>query len=124
MRNALNHPVTMARRHILGDIAHRCEPLHNVPVYLNDTGGDSLGFADESHGNYADAITFHLDDGFCKKLVTGHFTYSFEFDYAEDADAESTSSKRRIKLSSIQLVERKGYAKPIPKHKAESAAKA
>lgn len=114
----------MARRHILGDIAHRCDPLHNVPVYLNDTHGDSLGYADESQGKFADAITFYLDDGFCKKLVTGHFTYSFEFDYAENDEADTSGGKRRIKLNSIQLIERKGYAKPIPKHKAGAVAKA
>lgn len=107
-----NNPVTMARRHVLGELNYRCEPVHNVPVYLDDTAGEVLGFVDESSGKYADAITFHLADDVCKKLATGQFTYSFEYDYADRSDTAS-SSKRRIKLSSITLVSRKGYEKPI-----------
>ncbi len=120
-----NNPVTMARRHVLGELNYRCEPVENVPVYLDDTDGEALGFVDESLGKYADAITFHMADDVCKKLATGQFTYSFEYDYADGGDEPSAASKRRIKLSSITLVSRKGYVMPVPRgslaSKAESA---
>jgi hypothetical protein len=108
-----HNPVTMARRHVLGDLNHRCEPIQSVPVYLNDTTGEMLGYVDESLGKYADAITFHLADDVCKKLATGQFTYSFEYDYADGSDTASAPSKRRIRLGSITLVARKGYDKPV-----------
>lgn len=108
-----NNPVTMARRHILGDMSYRCDPVENVPVYLDDTAGEMLGFVDESLGKYADAITFHLAEDVCKKLATGQFTYSFEYDYADGNDAASAVAKRRVKLISITLVSRKGYTKPV-----------
>ncbi len=117
-----NSPVTMARRHVLGDLNYRCEPVQNVPVYLDDTTGDALGFVDENSGQYADAMTFHLADDVCKKLATGHFTYSFEYDFADGSDAAASASKRRVILKSITLISRKGYEKPIPRRVAEAAA--
>jgi len=107
-----HNPVTMARRHVLGDLNYRFEPVHDVPVYLDDKTGPVLGLVDESLGKYADAITFHLAEDVCKKLAMGHFTYSFEYDYADRTDA-SPGGKRRLKLSSITLVSRKGYEKPV-----------
>ena len=104
----------MARRHVLGDLYSRCEPASNVPVYLNDSAGEMLGFVDESHGKYADAFTFHIADDMCKKLATGHFTYSFDYEFADD-DAAASPGRRRIRLNSILLIMRKGYDKPIPK---------
>jgi hypothetical protein len=91
---------------------------------LDDAAGEMLGFVDESLGKYADAITFHLADDFCKKLATGHFTYSFEYDYADGNDTATAPSRRRIKLSSITLVSRKGYEKPLPRRVSEAAAEA
>lgn len=110
--------ISMARSHILGEISGRCEPVQSVPVYLNDKYGEILGYADESLGKYADAITFHLDEGFGKKLTMGHFTYSFDFDYINADPAQVSPQKRRIRLNSILLVERKGYARPESKRKA------
>jgi PAS domain-containing protein len=103
-----NQPLAMARRHVLGELYSQCDPVQDVPVFLNDTAGELLGYVDEGLGKYADAFTFHLDDQTCKKLATGHFTYSFEYDFVDAA-------RRRIKLSSISLVMRKGYTKPVPR---------
>ncbi|MGD9563277.1 MAG: hypothetical protein AB7F88_13825 [Pyrinomonadaceae bacterium] len=110
-----NNPVTMARRHVLGELNQRCDPVENVPVYLDDTAGEQLGFVDETSGKYADAITFHLADDVCKKLAAGQFSYAFEYNYADGDDKAAASSKRRVKLSSITLVSRKGYTKPAPR---------
>lgn len=112
----------MARRHVLGELNFRCEPVENVPVFLDDTDGEALGFVDESLGKYADALTFHLADDVCKKLATGQFTYSLEYDYAEGNHEAPVASKRRIRLSSITLVSRKGYVKPAPRGASASKA--
>ena len=106
-------PLTMARRHVLGDLYSRCEPIQDVPVYLNDSTGQLLGHVDESHGKYADAYTFHIADDICKKLAAGHFTYSFEYEFLNETDLAAPSSKRRIQLTSILLIMRKGYEKPV-----------
>lgn len=108
-----HQPLTMARRHILGDLYSRCEPASGVPVYLNDQGGEMLGYVDESFGKYADAFTFHIADDICKKLAAGHFTYSFDYDYADGSDTTTAPAKRRIRLNSIMLIMRKGYDKPV-----------
>jgi hypothetical protein len=115
----------MARRHVLGELYSRCEPVVDVPVYLNDTAGELLGYADESHGKYADAFTFHIADDICKKLAAGHFTYSFEYEFADQAESGVPAARRRIQLSSILLIMRKGYEKPVSRSvqaaKAEAA---
>ncbi|HTH37228.1 MAG TPA: hypothetical protein VL572_04640 [Pyrinomonadaceae bacterium] len=111
-----NPPLTMSRRHILGDLNGRCEPALDVPVYLDNSEGELIGHVDESHGRYADALTFHLEDGVCKKLAAGQFVYSLEYEFADASDASLPSGKRRIKLGSIVLKLRKGYEKPIPKN--------
>lgn len=120
-------PLTMSRRHVLGDLYGRCDRSASVPVYLNDAEGEMLGYADESLGTYADAFTFHIADDLCKKLAAGHFTYSFDFDFAGSKDAATAPSRRRIILKSIFLVMRKGYEKPVSKsvlHANNEAAKA
>jgi hypothetical protein len=80
-----------------------------------------IGYADEGLGVYADAFTFHLSEELCKKLLSGHFTYSFDYDFA-DKDDKAVRGKRRIKLNSIMLNSRKGYARPEPKNKSKSRA--
>jgi|SRR5690242_3724355 len=108
-------PVTLSRRHVLGDLYARCERLVRIPVYLNDENGERLGFVDESHGIYADAFTFHINEEYCKKLAEGQLLYSFKYDLAGKARANGGSDRRPIKLSSIILTMRKGYTKPVPK---------
>ena len=112
-------PISLSRRHVLGDLYARCEAIESVPVYMGGDDGEMLGFVDESLGHYADAFCFHLSEEVCKKLSAGHFTYSFEYDLAEDTEA----SKRRVKLNRIILNARKGYAKPVPKTRSASSAK-
>jgi hypothetical protein len=81
-----DNPVTMARRHILGDLNYRCERVQNVPVYLENTAGEVLGFVIESSNQFADALTFHLADDVCKKVATGHFGYSCDYYYTDGND--------------------------------------
>ena len=113
----ITSPVTLSRRHVLGEFHSRCLPIVNVPVYLDSLEGEMIGYADEGLGIYADAYRFHLSEELCKKLSSGHFTYSFDYDYV-DKDDKTLQGKRRIKLNSILLNSRKGYARPVPKNKA------
>ena len=108
-------PLTLSRRHVLGDLHNRCEHVGEVPVYLNDELGDKLGFVDESLGKYADAFTFHISEENCKKLAGGQFLCSFKYEFADKA-AGMSKERRRIKLTSIILTMRKGYEKPKPKN--------
>jgi hypothetical protein len=105
--------ISLARRHVLGDLYDRCDELRGaIPVYLAGDEEEVLGYADESLGHYADALSFHLADDNCKKLSAGHFLYSLNYDYSGAAVA---GTRRRIKLISITLTGRKSYEKP---HKA------
>lgn len=105
-------PISISRRHVLGDFYSRCDAIENVPVYLNNTEGEVLGYADQSLGHYADAFSFHLSPEICKRLSTGYFSYAFDFGYAE-AEA-APGRRRRVKLNSISLVERQSYEKRVP----------
>lgn len=108
-------PLTLSRRHVLGDLYSRCERLTKVPVFLNDDQGEELGFVEENLGHYADAFTFHISEENCKKLAGGQFLYSFNYEFVSRSDASLAKSKRRIRLTSILLTMRKGYEKPQPK---------
>jgi hypothetical protein len=104
---------------VLGDLYGRCDPIaESVPVYLEGTTPELLGQADECLGHYADAISFHLPDDFCKKLSAGHFTYSFNYEHAEPGE---TVGRKRIKINSITLIARKAYQKPVPKNASKAA---
>src|SRR5687768_9362512 len=114
-------PISMSRRHVLGDYYSRCEAIVSVPVYLDSSKGEMLGYVDQGLGHYADAFSFHVPDDICKKLSAGHFTYAFEFDYSE---RKATPGRhRRVKLSSISLVPRKNYEKPLPRRGAHPEGK-
>jgi hypothetical protein len=106
-------PLSVSRRHVLGDLYGRCDSLlEQVPVYLAGTEPELLGHADESLGHFADAFTFHLADDLCKKLSAGQYTYSFDYRFS---DPKQKGSRGRIVLTSITLTGRKGYAKPLPR---------
>ncbi len=55
-------PLAIKRRNVLGDIYNYCEPVENLPVYLENNLEETIGFADESLGHYADAFLFHLPE--------------------------------------------------------------
>jgi hypothetical protein len=106
-------PLSLSRRHVLGDLYPRCEAINeSVPVYLAGEERELLGHVDQALGHYADAFSFHLADDVCKKLSAGQFTYSFDYDYADPA---SKGSRGRIKLMAITLNARKTYQKPVSK---------
>ena len=77
-----------------------------------------IGHMDQSLGLYADAFTFHVPDDVCKLLSGGHFSYSFEYEFA---DPKARTSRGRIRLSSVSLVARQNYAKPAPRGRLASA---
>jgi hypothetical protein len=101
--------LSMSRRHVLGGFYSRCEAIVSVPVYLEDTEGEMLGYADQGLGHYADAFSFHLPDDVCKKLSSGYFTFGFDFSYT---DAAASAGSRKVKLNAISLIARQNYEKP------------
>jgi hypothetical protein len=114
-------PLSFSRRHVLGDLYSRCEPLINVPVYLKDAEEkEEIGFADESLGQYADALSFHLAEDVCKKLSSGNFAFSFEYDLVDPSGRPAKPN--RIKIISITLNPRQAYKKPPPKESSSKSA--
>lgn len=98
-------PLAIKRRHVLGDIYTQCDAVETIPVYLDTKSDEPLGFVDESMGIYADTFLFHLPEDICKKLSSGHYIYSFDYDVSELKDAQT--KKRRFKLNYILLTGRK-----------------
>jgi hypothetical protein len=111
----------MSRRHVLGEYYSRCDAIVSVPVYLESSKGEMLGYADQGLGHYADAFSFHVPDDVCKKLSAGYFTYSFEFNYVERKAIPGR--QRRVKISSISLIPRQNYEKPLPRRGAHPEGK-
>ncbi len=94
---------------------------------MDSVDGEEIGYVDEGLGHYADAFQFHIPEDICKKLASGHFTYSFECDYPEtdEDDDEEVPQPKMLQLKSVVLTARKGYAKPVPRRSSgESKAKA
>ena len=112
-------PVSISRRHVLGDYYSRCDAIVSVPVYLDDSKGEMLGYVDQGLGHYADAFSFHLPDDVCKKLSSGHYSYAFECSYSERKAAPGRH--RRVKIDSFSLIPRKNYEKPLPRRGAHIA---
>ncbi len=108
-------PVSLSRRHVLGDLYSRCEALEGcVPVYLAGDEQELLGHADETLGRFADAISFHLSDEMCRKLSSGHFTLTFDYSLSKPKEL---AAARGVVLRSITLVGRKGYDKPLARRR-------
>lgn len=111
--------LSMARRHVLGNYYSRCEDLaEQIPVFVEPSEGTEektaslVGHVDQGLGHYADAYTFHLSPELCKQLSSGYFSYRIEFEFADPA---AKNSRGRIRLSSISLIARQSYSKPIPR---------
>jgi len=102
-------PLSIKRRHILGNLYSRCENIESLPVYLEDASGELLGYVDESLGHYADAFSFHLAEDVCKKLSASGYTFAYDYDFV-DKPATATS-KSRIRLNHILLITRKAIGK-------------
>ena len=107
-------PLSLSRRHVLGDLYSRCDALlESVPVYLAGVAEpELLGHADEGLGHFADAFTFHIADDLCKKLSAGQYTYSFDYRFSNPSEK---GARDRVVLTSITLTGRKGYVKPLPR---------
>src|SRR5512140_2878277 len=106
-------PLSISRRQVLGDLYSRCEPLEgDIPVYLDGPEPELLGHVDEGLGRFADAFSFHIADDICKKLSSGQYIFSFDYNYV---DPEKTGSRMRVRITSITLTGRKGYEKPLPR---------
>ena len=103
-------PLSISRRHVLGDLYARCEHIESIPVFLGDERTEPIGHVDESLGIYADAFCFHLTDDDCKKLSTGNFTFSFDYERVEPPGNEARNFK--VRLNFVVLHPRKAYEKP------------
>jgi len=97
-------PLAIKRRQVLGPLYPICDNLETVPVRLENADGEELGYADESLGLYADAYLFHLPEDVCKKLSTGHYIYSFDYEVLCD---EGDESHKHICIHCIYLTGRK-----------------
>ena len=107
-------PVSIARRHVLGSLYGRCNPIESIPVYLIDENGEKLGHVDQGLGHYADAFSFHLAEDICKRLSSGQFAFSFSYEHADDS--KPGDNARRITLTSICLTPLTPPVKPgVPK---------
>jgi hypothetical protein len=104
-------PISLSRRHVLGDLYSRCDVITNIPVYLNSVDGEVLGHVDQGLGHYADAFSFHLAEEICKKLSAGFFTYAFDYQYSDEAS--TPGQRRRDNLNSICLIARQNYERPV-----------
>ena len=109
------NPLSLSRRHVLGDLYANCEPsTENVPVYMLGAENELLGHAAESLGHYADAFTFHLADDICKRLAAGQYTYEF--------DVDKTGQQGRVIVRTIFLKAGKPYEKPLARRQARTIA--
>ncbi|MEO5859781.1 MAG: hypothetical protein ABIR33_12620 [Pyrinomonadaceae bacterium] len=104
-------PISLSRRHVLGDLYSRCDVITSVPVYLNSVDGEMLGHVDQGLGHYADAFSFHLADDVCKKLSAGFFTYAFDYRYSDEATVEG--QRKKVVLTAIFLIARQNYERPV-----------
>lgn len=113
----IQSPISIARRHVLGDLYNRCDKVVSVPVYMDGAEDEVAGYVDEGLGEYADAFSFHLPDEICKNLSTGKYIYSFNYNFSEADDLPA--SKRRITLTAIRLTLRPHIEPRYPRKKVE-----
>lgn len=102
-------PLAIKRGQVLGEIYKYCDPVDNIPVYMEGAAGESLGYVDESLGRYADAFLFHLPEDVCKKLSTGHYSYGFDYEISYD----KVNKEKRVKLNHIVLIGKTAASRAI-----------
>ena len=107
-----NTPLTLSRRHVLGDLYPQCERLTSVPVFWESVVGSPLGFVEEGTTSHGDAFTFHIDEQLCRKLAAGQILCLFNYEFAEESNGGTPRGKRRIKLTSFVLSTRPDEDKP------------
>jgi hypothetical protein len=103
--------IALKRRHVLGDLYSKCDPLDTIPVYMEEKSEESIGYADESMGVFTDAFLFHLPEDICKKLGTSHYKFGFNYNYS----GETVRGARRINLNYILLIANAVLPKRAPK---------
>lgn len=91
------NPLSLKRRHVLGNLYNKCENITTIPVYLDTVSDEPIGFADESLGRYVDAFTFHLPEPICKKLSSNGYVVGFDYDVSE-------LNQKKYKLNHFVLV--------------------
>lgn len=108
---AILGPVSLTRRHVLGELYPRCETLaEQIPLYLDGDAPEVLGHVDQALGVFRDAFSFHVTSDVGKGLCAGYYTFAFDCEPVEN---------RRLRLVSITLKQREKYEKPIARrHKA------
>ena len=97
-------PIAIKRRRVLGNLYDQCDNIESIPVYLDDTASEIIGYADESLGRYADAFLFRLPEDICKKLSMSGFEFGFDYNRAESVKA---NQKQRFTLNHILLIAKK-----------------
>ena len=107
--------LSLSRRHVLGDLYSRCDAVEGeIPVYLaTEDEPIVIGHADQALGHYADAFSFHLEADECKKLSSGHFSFSVTYEHSQIREPGSLGP---VKVTAVTLIARKSYEKPIPKN--------
>ncbi len=91
------NPLTLKRRHVLGNLYSRCENITSIPVYMDTVTDEPIGFADESLGRYMDAFSFHLPEDICKKLSSNGYVVAFDYDISDE-------NSKKFKINHFILV--------------------
>lgn len=107
-----NNSLTLSRKHVLGDLYSRCDPVESVPIYWSDPSGPMVGFVGEAEGDYSDAFTFHMSDDLCRKLAGGQVLCRFNYEFAGETDQANAKTKRRLSLTSFVLTAPPIHGKP------------
>jgi hypothetical protein len=105
-------PLAIKRRYILGTLADKCDPVNQIPVYLDENPDEPIGFADESLGRYVDAFLFHLPEDVCARLAKNG--YDLDVNYAVYQQTERKRGGERLKLNRIILTSR-APSSPLPR---------
>ena len=110
-----NNPLTLSRRHVLGDLYAQCDAVTEVPIFWTDPAGPPIGYVSDTDGKYSDSLTFHMGDEFCRKLAGGQLLCQFNYEHTSDADVRSSKKSRRLRLTSFVLTSPALHVNPVTK---------